>query len=500
MLTSRYQRLLSAASGVCLPLAFAPFELFPVAIICVAMLFRLWFNATPRQAFTLGWLFGLGYFGAGVSWVFVSMHDFSQMHAALAIGLTAVLIAGLALFPACVGALVRRFPAKQPAIQLLLVMPAWWLVFEWLREVLFTGFPWLLLGYSQIDTSLSGFAPVTGVYGLSGITAATAGLLALIGQVSIRMYALATLPMIVLWICGALLSAVSWVTPVNGLQNVALLQGNIPQDIKWKREQLPKTLSLYQRMTLDNLDHDLIIWPEAAITAYSSRIHPSYFSRLAVHAKRSNTTILAGVPVLKPDGTRYNAVMRISENPTFYYKRHLVPFGEYIPLYDVIGGFLNILDIPLSNFSTGNADQPLLTSNGTQFGLSICYEAAYGEEIRRALPNANALVNVSNDAWFGNSLAPHQHLQIIRMRALETGRYVLRATNTGISAIINHKGEIEARSEQFHEQVVRGPFQPFSGATPFVHWGNLPVVIFAVCMGLTTIGRTMRMNTINPPL
>ncbi len=482
--------LAAVAAGLALPLAFAPFGLFPLAPLALAVLFHLWRAVSPRRAFWLGYLFGLGYFGFGVSWVAVSMYRFGGMGVVLSGLATILFVLLLAAFPAAVGGLWRRgFSAVRLPLALLLALPALWVSLEWLRGWIFTGFPWLLVGYSQIDAPLAGLAPVLGVYGVSLAVALSAALLVYgVAVPAQRGRALAAL--VLLWLSAAGLGQVDWSQPAGDPLRASLIQGNVPQNLKWRPDQRQPTIDLYTRLSRAAFaDSDLIIWPETALPAYYHQAE-RFLRGLAQEA--APATLLTGLPVRPAsDPSRYyNAVVAMTEPPQFYFKRHLVPFGEYVPLKSLLGGLLDILHVPMADFSRGDEDQPPLAVAGQFLAVSICYEDAFGEELIRALPAATVLVNVSNDAWFGDSLAPPQHLQMARMRSLETARPMLRATNNGISAIIDHRGLVLARSPQFRVFSLHGEAQPRRGATPYVTTGNASVLgLLGLCLLLAAARR-----------
>jgi apolipoprotein N-acyltransferase len=346
---------------------------------------------------------------------------------------------------------------------------------EWVRGWLFTGFPWLSLGYSQIDSPLNGFAPLLGVYGVSWMTVLTASLLAYAFN-SLERVGHIVLVLVGVWGGGELLAKVSWTTKVDEPLEVALVQGNISQEFKWLSGYQIPSIERYLQLSQEHYDADLIIWPETAIPIFYHDA-TEFLQRLAARHIAYGTHFLIGVPVMNNEGAYFNGVASIGEQPGFYYKHHLVPFGEYIPFQSYFGNLLKLFDVPLSEFSAGSARQVHLTSAGQNIGVSICYEDAFGELVRNSLPAATILVNVSNDAWFGHSIAPHQHLEIARMRALENGRYLLRATNTGISAVIDAKGQVAAQAPQFEIVVLRDKVQPFQGITPYTYFGNRLVVI-----------------------
>jgi len=486
-------RLLSALlAGLALPLAFAPFGLFPLAVISLAVLFALWEQGSARRGFVLGYLFGIGYFGLGASWVAVSMYRFGGMGVTLSLLSTLLFVLILAAYPAISGWLYRRhFSSLPAALRLLLVLPALWGLLEWSRGWVLTGFPWLALGYSQTDAPLAGVAPLLGVYGVSWLVTLSAGLLVLAWRMPARRW-LPLLSLLAIWLAGAGLARLEWSTAVGGPLRASLIQGNVPQNLKWLPEQRQPTIDLYTRLSRQHwADSDLVIWPETALPAYYHQAE-RFLQGLAGEAARHGSNLILGLPVRPASApeTYYNSVVAMTDPPQVYNKHHLVPFGEYIPLKWLLGSLLDILRVPMADFSRGAASQPPLSVAGQKIAVSICYEDAFGEEVIRALPQATVLLNVSNDAWFGDSLAPHQHLQMARMRSIETARPMFRATNNGISALIDHRGRVSARSPQFEVFVLSGSLQPRSGATPYVLGGNYPLLaLLLACLLLALFSR-----------
>jgi len=494
--SARYGGLLVLLAGALGVTAFAPLGWYPLTYLSLASLFHRWLGDTPREALYHGALYGLGYFGAGVSWVYVSVHTYGHVAPLPAALVTATLVLYLCLFPALLGYGLNRALPDTPQLPLLIAFAAGWILFEWLRGWLFTGFPWLTLGSSQIDTPLSGYAPVAGVYGVGLAAALTAALLVALLRRESRLPALLALGAI--WGGGLLLDRVEWTSVRGAPLKVALVQGNIAQETKWAPGNLKHTLTRYMTRTFDLPPTDLVVWPETAIPAFYDEMQDSIIPQLDAELRNTHTVLLTGIPVLDKTSWRYyNGVVSLGEEHRFYYKQHLVPFGEYLPLRGLIGNSLDALAVPNADFSSGGVSQPLLEAAGNPIGTSICYEVVFAEEIRRALPQAALLVNVSNDGWFGDSLAPHQHLEMARLRAKETGRPMLRATNTGISALIDHTGRIITRSAQFEEAVVTGEVTPRKGATPYVLLGNTPVVMLSV-LGLLAASLTRRPGIARP--
>jgi len=476
---------IAAGLGALTVTGYAPLWLYPVPLLTFAGLFLLWQrSADARAAAFTGFAFGLGWFVAGVSWIYVSLHTFGAMPAPLAAAVTLLFCAYLALFPAAAGWLARRWSMK-PAAHWMLFVPAVITLLEWLRGWLFTGFPWLNPGYTQVPASpLAGFAPLLGVHGITLLLLASAGALCLLitamaPKKITRLWLLPT-TIAVIWSAGVGLKNVVWTEPTGTNLTVSLLQGNIEQDMKWREDHLRSTLEIYLRMVRAS-DARLIILPETALPLFLRDVPAEYLDALATHARRKNGDVLLGVPERLPQGDYYNSVVSLGSAKNQYYrKEHLVPFGEFIPLRPLLGAIVSQLAIPLQDFSRGGAAQQPLAVAGEQVAINICYEDAFGEEIIRQLPQATLLVNVSNVAWFGRSIAPPQHLQIAQMRALETGRYMLRATNTGVTAVIGPDGRVKAAAPEFTQTTLTHNVPGMRGATPFVRWGNLPALALCV--------------------
>lgn len=464
--------------GALLLAAFAPTNLYPLGVLCPALLLMLWINTSPKRIFWRSWLFGVGLFGFGVCWVYLSIHIFGQAPAITAAMITAIFIGGLSLFPACHGYLLKRFFSGN---KIFLAFPATWVLFEWLRTWLFTGFPWLLLGYSQINSPLRGYAPLFSVYGVSLITATTSSLL--IAGITVKKThtrIIICLTILSLWIMGWQLNFISWTKSVNKSLAVALVQGKIPQSTKWIPEQAAANLRVYWQLTQQHWNSDIIVWPEAGIT-YSQQDAAKLIKQFSQTAKQYHTTIITGIPIVN-GFDYYNGMIAIGENEGTYLKRHLVPFGEYFPLKFLWGPLFKDVVIPMSDMTPGPKNQPDLFAKGIVIGPSICYEIAYAHEIAESLPKAQLLVTISDDSWFGESTAQAQQLQMTQMRALETGRYALASTNDGLTAIINDHGEIVSQAPPYQRYVLTGNVQPKEGETPWIKWGIFPLLIIILVM------------------
>ena len=466
-------------AGAAAVAGFSPLDVFPVTLIALAVLVHLWMRAgSPRAACISGYLFGLGFFLAGVSWVYISLSRFGGMPVPVAAFATFGFCAFLALFPALAGWLQAKLRQGDPqAAAGLVAMPAAWVLTEWLRGWVLTGFPWLPMGNAAIDSPLAGYAPLGGVYLVSVATMAAAVLLWLIAAGRARWRAAGGFA--VLGIAGAVLQAVPWTQPVGAPLSVSLVQGNVPQNLKFDPERYERMLVTYERLVEESRAR-LIVLPETAVPRFMDLVDPVYLLRLQGRAARNGGDLLLGIPRRDRKGAYYNSVVSLGLSPTATYdKSHLVPFGEFVP-----PGFGAIvrewLNIPMADFARGASLPRPISAAGQKIAVNICYEDAYGAEILRQLPEATLLVNVSNVAWFGDSLAPGQHLQIARMRALETGRMHLTATNTGITAVIGADGAVRERLPQFSEGRLDSTAQGRLGLTPYVAFSDGPAL--ALCL------------------
>lgn len=464
-------------SGAILPLAFAPFGISAIAFISPAILFYLWLNATSHQAFWRGLLFGLGFFGIGVSWVFVSINTYGNTPLIISILVTLLFILYLSLFPALQGLIVKwLFKNKSDAVLCLGVFPASWVLFEILRSTLFTGFPWLPLGSSQMNTPLQGLAPLFGVYGVSLAVAYISASLALLGRYTSYAIKFSCVAIIVIiTVCGWSFTHHAWTKPSGPAMHVSLVQGNIAQEMKWDPAQIVKTLKIYKTMTEKNWGSQLIVWPEAAVPTFPQDVQ-QYLASLKQEAQQHQAYIVYGAPYIDVSTHRYyNALLLTGLGNGIYLKRHLVPFGEYFPLKSLFGWFINRFQIPMSNFSPGPKYQEPMTIDHTQIAAFICYESAFPFEVLDDAQNKNLLITVSDDSWFGRSIALPQHLEMAQMRALEAGRYLLQATNTGLTAVINPFGKIIALAPFNQPYVLNSSVIPMSGATPLMRWHYYPI-------------------------
>ncbi len=474
---------ISLAAGLIYPLAFAPLAWFPLAYLSVATVYLVWPKLSVKQAFFAGWLYGMGLFGLGVSWIYVAIHEFGNTSAAIAAVLVLIFIAFVSLVIAIQAAVFAKYCRQlKTHFAMILVFSSTWLVFEWLRGWILNGFPWLNLGTSQVDTVFVNWAPVFGVYGVTWISVFFASCLSvffLIRTQQQKLSYIAVAGLILITSYG--LGFIQWTQPIGKPITVSLVQGNAPQLTKWDADKIQIRLDTYARLTRENYASDLIIWPENSLTMLYHEIADSYLDPIGKEARQHNTDLVVGLPYMDLSTRRYySSLLSYSDKPGVFHKQHLVPFGEFMPLESLLRGLVGFFDLPMSSFSHGPQNQPLLHAAGQPLATSICYEDAFGAELIRQLPEASLLVNGSNNAWYGNSFAPHQHLQISRMRSVETGRMMMRATTNGISAFIDHKGKIVSRSRQFVTTVLTDKVQPRQGTTFYVVAGNYPIVLFSL--------------------
>lgn len=428
-----------------------------------------------------GWWFGNAYFGFGVYWTYNSLHDFGQAPPVLAAFFAALLIMAMAVFPAlalCAWQSCKRVMGSR-AIWLL---PLFWFACEWFRGWFLTGMPWISLGYAHTESVLAGFGPIVGVYGISALNILIA--VALYQVIKNRQY-LAIAIIVIVPAAGLMLQPVEWTEADGKAIKVTMVQGNIPQEIKWQYEQRQNIFNIYWRETVQHWDSDLIVWPETALPGRSEHIEQSILQPMSKAAAEQGSNILTGVIFSENAENRFfNSMLLLGENQGVYHKRHLVLFGEYYPLRWLLDLIRNWINIPYSDLTPGPDEQAPMSVKGVTLGLSICFEDAFSRDVMRDLPQAKLLVNASNDAWFGDSLAPHQHLQMAQMRAIEAGRPMVRSTNTGISAFIDAQGRIEQISEQFKTQSLTQSVQGRSGITPFYYFvkvqGLLSIIILVV--------------------
>ena len=484
--------LLALASGAVIPLAFAPFGLWPLALAGPLVFLLTLETASPKRGFWRGWLMGFGFFGTGVSWVFVSIHEFGGTSVILASLMVLLFVASLAIFGAVKGWLFclgrRLFASGWQAIWLFALV---WVFEEWLRGWLLGGFPWLYLGYAFRETWLAGWAPVGGVLFLGALVLLTVGMLRQLIRSAAGFGSLpAAAVLILIWGAGLALCRVNWTRPTDTLE-VALVQGNVHQLSKWHA---PGAVNqLYKRLTEPHLPRaDLVVWPEGAVVRFQ-HLNRDFLQEMAELALAAETSLVLGLPVYDASlGGYHNSALALGLGKGIYHKRRLVPFGEYLPLESWLRGTIEFFSLPMSRHRPGPHGQKLLQLGSHSLGMAICYEITYPSLVRgRDGQLPDLLATISNDSWFGNSTGPHQHLEMAQMRALELGRDLVRATNDGITAIVAADGRVRAQLPRFQEAVLTGRVQIRSGLTPYARSGQLFLLLLVLLLaaGLLPCGR-----------
>lgn len=470
--------------GMATVMAFAPWYWFVLALALPALLERRLVQINAKQAAGQGFLFGMGFYGLGISWVFFSIHDYSDAPVIVGVIITLALISALAAFIALLGYVYRRVYPNPGIWTRLLVFPALWVLFESLRAWFLTGFPWLFLGYSMLGTPMDGFGPIIGVYGLSWLCLFMGMLLirASFGTTkqSLRLGGV----LILMMLTGFGLQQIQWTKPDGTTYDVALVQGNIDQEIKWEPEKFKQNFTRYLDLTEEVRQADIIVWPEAALPVPLPYGQP-YLDVLG-ESIRPNSTVVLGAITTTENDMFHNTVQIVGNGSGEYEKFHLVPFGEYIPFYKLFGAAMDLLQLPMSFTIPGERIQPPLQVQDWQMGALICYEVVYPSLGLTRAQDSNILLTISNDTWFGRSLGPLQHFQMSQMRALETGRYLVRATNNGVSGIVNEKGQVMALAPQYMSTTLMATAKGFVGKTPLMwitHY--LVLALMAMCLILT---------------
>ncbi len=497
MTLAKYRALISLFCGALTPLAFAPFNLWLLILITPGILYLLLQDLSPRKAAWISWCFGTGFFGTGVSWVYVSIHTYGNASVLLASFMTLTFTMGLALTFAIQGWCYAKWLSASRFSSAGFI--GIWILFEWLRSWFLTGFPWLYLGYALIDTPLKFWAPLGGVWLLSLTTLCISiGIIQLIKARNttqrIAWAVMISLP------CLALILPKNWTHTSGHRQQIDIVQANIPQQLKWDKNYLPEFLKIYSQMTLQKTQAPLVIWPETAIPSLLSSAKP-YLSELLYRFEKDNRSLITGLPSLEadsehPDGYRaHNSLALITGKTDIYHKQRLVPFGEYVPMEAYLRGMIEFFNLPMSSFSLPAKTQTRLEVGTMKVAAAICYEIAYPELVRQLSTESDWILTVSNDTWFSHSLAPAQHLQIARMRALENGRWLVRSTNNGLTAIIDPYGDITAQAPAYQQAVLKGSIEKRSGTTPYQKFGVAPVLIFSLLLIAGSVNRRKKENS-----
>lgn len=491
-LATPFALLLALCAGALITLSFAPFNLWPLSLLSLTLFALLLKEQTLRSTLWRSLAFGIGLYAAGIHWIYVSIHNFG--------GAAPLFAAFLVLLFACFMAVIFSLPFyvlgrwfSHHRLALLVAFPACWLLGEWIRTWLLTGFPWLFLGYGHLNSWLSGWAPLGGVIGIGFILCLSAGLMAELlwhGKNALSRRrpecALALLVSGSLWIGGALLQQVTWAEPEPTPIRVGMVQPNVDQSIKLSFNPQTTLAALEQLRELSThlWDNDWVVWPEAAIpTTLTFHEALPFLEEINRTASAANAALFTGVIYEDRDRHKYyNSIVGLGEGYGFYHKRRLVPFGEYVPLEDQLRGLIEFFNLPTSFIHLGPAEQHGLIAKGVRITPAVCYEIVYPDLIAQAARETQVLLNVNNLGWFLDSIQSKQFMQMAQMRALETGRYLVYSTNNGPSAIIDNKGQIINQSNSFTAETFTGAIYPVKEWTPFMHAGSGPLAILATLL------------------
>lgn len=487
-------------AGAAVSLSFAPFDWWPFAIFLPALLMWFWDGASPRRAAVLGFWFNFGTFSVGTYWLYISLQLIGHAPIPLALLLMLSLAAIMGAYHALLGWFVAKYLPARGALRWMVGIPAAWLLIEWFRSWFLTGFGWLALGYAHTDSFLGALAPVVGQYGLGLLTLIHAGAMVTIAFGTRRESFAAIAAIAVIWGASLSMRGVEWTAPHGKPITVAVVQGAVPQDVKWTGD-LQAILELYKTRTREAHGAQLIVWPESAIPDLANN-HVSYYRDVYAEASARGSALVMGTLRMEPnprtgEDEYFNSVLamdRATPGVGWYDKHHLVPFSEFFPVPAFIRSWLRLMDLPYSDFNRGAAQQAPLEAAGQRIAAGVCYEDAYGSTLLPPMRTATMLLNVTNDAWFGHSPARYQHLQISRLRAMETGRPMVRAANDGVSAVIGHRGQILTRAPEYEANVMRTSLQPRTGLTPYARTGNWPIICLALVFALfgAYVGRRAR--------
>jgi len=481
--------LLAVAAGAITTLALAPYNIWPLALLAVGFFYAGLRELTPRQALGRGWCFGFGLFAAGTSWIYVSIHTYGGASVLLAGLLMLAFIAAIAWFFALPAWLWARWLRRNEApLADALAFAALWLAQEAFRGWFLTGFPWLYSGYSQLDGPLAGLAPLGGMWLISFSLALTAALLYNLPRLiraGRKGFIVAGLLLLVApWAIGIALKGHAWTSPSGDPLSVAAIQGNIEQSLKWDPEELNAQLALYRDMSFRSKRVDLLIWPETAVPVLKESVE-GYLNMMGNFAADRHSALITGVPIrqeVRHEKRYFNGITVVGEGDGTYLKQKLVPFGEYVPLQDLLRGLITFFDLPMSDFARGPSDQSLLQAKGYRIAPFICYEVVYPEFAASLSARSDLLLTISNDTWFGTSIGPLQHLQMAQMRALEAGRWMIRATNNGVTGLIDPFGKITVQIPQFERAILYGEVVPMHNLTPYLQWRSWPLIVLCVLL------------------
>ena len=451
-----------------------------LALICFTGFFYLLTQTAHKTTST--WWFAFGWFGAGISWVHVSIADFGGVPLIVSMLMMAILCGYLALFPA----LAIKLLQKSSAVRFWpLMLPLLWLFTEWLRSWLLTGFPWLSIGYSQLHSPLGGWLPIVGETGVSALLVMFTCAAAL--AIKQKNWSILTLVIAIPLVSGYVLNQVQWTSPNGTLFKTAMIQGNIKQELRWTPEQDRPTMQAYLQDTQQYWGHDLIVWPEAAIPKLEP-LTGEYIALLDEAAANANSALITGIVNYNLENKQaFNSLITVgkkhSDDPDGHYryfhnnrfdKHHLLPIGEFVPFESMLRHLAPIFDLPMSSFTRGDFQQRNLIANDVHIAPAICFEIAFPRQVRANLyEDTQIILTVSNDAWFGRSHGPAQHMEIAQVRAKEMGLPLIRSTNNGISGFVDHRGNITADIPQFERASISHNIALVDGTTPYRQFGDV---------------------------
>lgn len=490
ILMSSFRYLYSARmffSGLLIPLGFAPFHCPGLTILGVGLLFFELQSAPPKRAFIAGFVFGLGLFGLGVSWVYVSIHEYGHVNSIGSSLITLLFVIYLAIYPGVVAFAYTSLAPKHELLRSCFLFSALWCLSEYLRANLMGGFPWLLLGFGQIDTPLKYLLPMIGVYGVSFVTCLAASFLVCCTLSTQKHRYTWLIAFISILITPAVLKHHQWSTVSSTPLSVGVIQANLSMRDKWDESLYWQLLEKYKK-GIDQLvgKNKLIVMPESAIPLPMSYVS-EFLEVINDKATRMGGSVLLGIPQQSAEeGFYYNTMVALGVAKGDYLKQHLVPFGEFIPRPFI--KLINWLGLPTANLKPGKKNQSLIQINNHPIASLICYELAYPELLRQQLPEAEWIVSVSDDGWFGHSLAMYQQLQIAQVLSIQSSRYQVVANNDGLSALVDTAGNITTSLEAFSAGLLEGYIFPARGISPWVYLGDMPALIFSILIFLLLEG------------
>ena len=470
-------------SGSLSVFSFSEISLWFMIIAAITWFLLILKDVNKTESFWIGWFFGIGYFGVNIWWIHISIESFGIPNSLIAVSINAIFVCLLAIYFSIFGILIKSLSLLK--IPLLFIAPLIWLLLEISRGYFFTGFPWLVAGYTQIDSPLSALLPLIGAYGVSFVIVSLASFLVfLLGSKSLNQKLFGVFTTFSIVTSSYYLQQIEYTLKNGELLDISIVQGSLPYDVRWSKNSTELIFDHYMELSLDQWDSDILVWPETVFTKPLTLIDPEV-ELLKSISSRTDTHLILGVPFLEgSDNKVFNSILSVADSIQLYKKRKLVPFGEYFPLREVFSNFYDTLNVPLSDFTKGLSKKSKFFVKENTIGVLICYEIAFASIARSSLPQAELIVNLSNDSWFGKSVAAFQHLQIVRVRAAELERPIIRATNTGISAIIDHKGDVIDSSGLFEAQIISGEVVGRVGSTPYAKIGERGVTSFALMLVL----------------